>query len=251
MNPQRTRSLLVVGLLLTAGCATSSAPASPPGISGREVTDATSLVQTHTDALEDGTFTVRSTTTMRGVEREFRVTTNRTWRVDPTGPVRGSVVRTTTTEGDAPDRYTRAPDRVETWRNGTTTVQRVRRENGYRYQRIDLFNSSAKLNPALQRKNIYRLTTRSNATVERISRDGSPFYRISAKLNETRVTTNASMTLLVDPDGVVHEIRTAQTVRYRSGPRRITERIRIVAVGTTGVDRPNWVRNATEQYSHR
>lgn len=240
MRSQTVLSILVVSLVITAGCATVPATESPPGIAEGEVTDSTRLVRAHTDALENRTFTVRSTTTMRGIERDFQVTINRTWRINSTNTVRGKVVRTTTTAGNPPERYTQAPDKVVAWRNGTNTTQRTQTETGIRYQSIDLFNSPVKLNTALQRKTIYRLTTRSNATVDRVSRNGEPLYLVSADLNDTHVTTNASMTLLVDSDGLVHEIQTAQTVRYRSGPRRIIKHVRIVDVGTTNVDRPEW-----------
>ena len=245
----RGRVSAVVVLLLVAGCTAPTAPTapSPPGLTGEEVTDANALVRAHTDALGARPFAVRRTTTVRGVEREFRATTTRTWRVDPTGPVRGSAVRTVNVSGDAPERYARAPAEVAAWRNGTTAVRRVRADGDVRYRRVDPFDSSVKLNPALHRQTLYRLTTRSGATVERVSRDGSQFYRISAALNDTHVATNVSMTLLVDGAGIVREIRTAQTVRYRSGQRRITERIRFHDVGTTSVDRPGWVRHAIEE----
>jgi hypothetical protein len=246
----RRRALAVClgALLVLAGCAAPTAPTSPPpGLSADGVTDPPALVRAHTNALQSTPFTVRKTTTMRDSEGTFRVTTNRTWRMDPTDPVRGSVVSTTTTSGDAPERYARAPEERAAWRNGTTAFRRVRTGNGSSYRRVDLLNSSVKLNPALHRTTISRLADRSNATVERVTRDGAQFYRVAAALNHTHVATNVSMTLLVRPDGLVREIRTAQTIRYRSGPRRVTERIRFVAVGTTRVDRPEWVRDAAER----
>ena len=140
MRSRTILSMLVVTLLITAGCATVPTAESPPGIADGEVTDATGLVKAHTETLENRTFTVRSTTTMRGVERDFHVTTNRTWRIDPTNPVRGTVVRTTTTEGNPPERYTQVPDKVQTWRNGTKTTQRIQTANKVQYQRLELFN---------------------------------------------------------------------------------------------------------------
>lgn len=247
MTARGALPVLAVGLLVVAGCTAPTAPSSPPpGLSTDGVTDATTLVRSHTAALRATPFTVRSTTTMRGVEREFRVTTNRSWRVDPTGTVRGSAVRTTTPSGNAPERYVDAPE-VAAWRNGTTAFRRVRTDGDVHYREVDPFNSSVKLNAALHRKTIYRLTTRSGSTIERVSRGGTAFYRVTAELNDTHVTTNASMTLLVGTDGVVREIRTVRTVRYRAGPRRITERIRVTDVGATSVRRPGWVRNAVAE----
>lgn len=248
MTPRNRLVAVVAGLLLVgAGCvAPTSQSAPPPGLDDGAVTDANALVRAHTAALESRSFTVRSTTTTRPTDADYRVVLNRTWRVDPTGTIRGSVVSTSGTVGDAPARYARQPDERASWREGTTTYRRVTADGDATYRRVDLFNSSVKLSAAIQRGTLYRLNTRTETTVTPVSRDGSRRYRIEAKLNDTAVTTNASMTLLVDTDGVVRTIRTNRTVQYRSGPRVVTRTVRIEGVGNTTVDRPDWYPTAVD-----
>jgi hypothetical protein len=76
----------------------------------------------------------------------------------------------------------------------------VRTGDDATYRSVAPFNSSVKLSDALQRQAIYRLHTRTNATVEPVSRNGRRLYRVAAALNDTAVTTNASLTMLVDAD---------------------------------------------------
>ena len=247
MTP-RSRLVVVVGLLLVgAGCvAPTSQSAPPPGLDDDAVTDASALVRAHTSALESRSFTVRSTTTTRPPDDDYRVVLNRTWRVDPTGPFRGSVVGTSEAVGDAPERYARHPDERASWREGTTTYRRVSADGDATYRRVGLFNASVKLSAALQRQTLYRLNTRTEATVTPVTQDGSRLYRIDAQLNDTAVTTNASMTLLVDTDGIVRTIRTNRTVQYRSGNRVVTRTVRIEDVGATTVERPDWYPEAVD-----
>jgi hypothetical protein len=246
----RRRRLIAVVLglaLVGAGCvAPTSQSAPPPGLDDDAVTDANALVRAHTTALESRSFTAHVTTTSRPTDAEYRIVTNRTWRVGPTGTLRGSVVDTSTAVGDAPERYARRPDERAAWREGTTTYRRVETGENVTYRRVDLFNSSVKLSAAIQRQMLYRLNTRTEATVTPVLRDGSRRYRIEARLNDTAVTTNASMTLLVDTSGVVRTMRTNQTVRYRSGNRVVTRTMRIEDVGTTTVERPDWFPAAAE-----
>jgi hypothetical protein len=247
----RRRRLLAVVLglsLVGAGCvAPTSQSAPPPGLDDDDaVTDASALVRAHTTALESRSFTAHVTTISRPTDADYRVVQNRTWRVDPTGTLRGSVVDTSAAVGDAPERFARRPDERAAWREGTATYRRVDTGGNVTYRRVDLFNSSVKLSAAIQRQALYRLNTRTEATVTPVLRDGNRRYRVEASLNDTAVTTNASMTLLVDTDGVVRTMRTNQTVRYRTGSRVVTRTVRIESVGNTTVERPEWVRAAAE-----
>ena len=146
-----------------------------------------------------------------------------------------------TATGDAPTRYQQGPARIASWRHGEDTTRRVGAGNDTQIQQIQLLNSSVRLNRALHRQLLYRYSTRQNATVETLTRNGTQLYRVRANLNDTHVTSNASMTLLVNPAGYVQQIKTRQTVQYRSGPRVITETVRFTRIGTTTVEPPSWV----------
>ena len=242
MNPRKYLvPICVACLLLTAGCTAPIDSPSSPELTSSEVTDSNSLIRAHTETLRSQTFTVRSTTTVRDANDTFRTVTNRTWRVDPRSPVRASAVRTRTVTGDVPERSQRAPDRITSWRHGNDTVVRIRSGNDTRVRDVQLLNSSVRLNSALHRQLLYRYSTRRNTTVETVTRNGTSFYRVRADLNDTHVTSNASMTLLVHPSGYVRQIETRQTVAYRSGPRVITQTVRFERVGTTTVEAPAWV----------
>lgn len=239
MSARRLGVILVVCLLVT-GCVGQSGSPTPPGITEEGVTDTTALVEAHTDALESTSFTVTSTQTMRGNNPEFAVTTNRTWHLNGSHPVRGYSVQTTTASGVAPQQYTATP-KVETYRNGTTTVERKTTTNGSKIRGVELLNSSVRLNSALHRPLLYELTTRENVTVDTVSKNGTELYRLSAALNDTGIRSNASLTLFVTPEGVVRELQSTRTVRYRSGPRQITQRVRFSDIGSTAVDPPAWM----------
>jgi hypothetical protein len=248
MTPCRRPTLIVVvGLLLVgAGCVAPTSQSPPPGLDDDAVTDANALVRAHTTALESRSFTVHATTTVRPTDADYRVVTNRTWRVDPTGTLRGSVVGTSNVVGDVPERHANRPDERASWRDGTTTYRRVEADGNATYRRVGLFNSSVKLSAAIQRQTLYRLNTRTEATVTPVLRDGVRRYRIDAQLNDTAVTTNASMTLVVETNGVVRTMRTTRTIRYRSGNRVVTRTARIGDVGNTTVERPDWYPAAVE-----
>ncbi|WP_251342163.1 hypothetical protein [Haloplanus halophilus] len=243
----RRIAVLTCLLVVAAGCtAPTGGSGPPPGLSEDGVTDTSALIGAHTDALQSQPFTVRSTTTMRPTNGSFRVVSNRTWRVDPGDPIRGRVVSSRRVVGDAPPRYAAGPTSVAAWRNGTTTYRRVQRNGTATYRRVPLFDSSVKLNGALRRNSLYRLSTRRTATVEPVDRDGRRLYRVTAALNDTAVASNASMTLLVDADGVVRTLRTEATVQYRTGKRDVSTTVRITGVGTTTVERPDWYGDAVD-----
>jgi hypothetical protein len=236
--------LLVVG----AGCGglADRGGTAPPGLSADGVTDATALVGAHTAALSSTSFTVRTSTTTRPVDGEYTATTNRTWRVAPGDTVRGLVTSTTSFTGDVPERVARRPDALAAYREGTVTYRRVRDDGETSYRRVDLLNTSVRLNPALQRRPIARLDDRVDATVEPVTREGRRRYRVTARLNDTQISTNATLRLLVTPAGVVRDLRSTRTVEYRSGRRIVTRTVRVTDVGETTVERPDWFAAAVE-----
>jgi len=238
-------ALAVSALFLTAGCAGPLVGDSDPNpdageLTADDVTDTSVLIQTHTETLRANTFTVRATTTIEDPGRTFRVVNERTWRVDPKPPIRAWTTSRWTTSGDAPERYERGPDRTSAWRQGNTTTVRVRTGNETRTRSTGLLNTSVRLNSALHRQSLSRFSERQNTTVEEVTQDGTRLYRVHADLKETRVSSNASMTLFVSPTGYVHRIETTRTVEYRSGPRVVTSTVRFTQVGETTVASPGW-----------
>jgi hypothetical protein len=241
-----SRRALVAALCLSvavvaAGCAAPGGSGdSAPTLTATDATDANALIRAHTETLRSNSFTARSKTTARDANGTFRVVTTQTWRVDPGRPVRASATRTHAVVGDAPDRYEQRPDEVTAWRRGNETTVRVESGNDSRVRAVALLNSSVRLNQALHRQLLYGLSASRNATVENVTRNGTRLYRVRAELNDTHVSSNASMTLLVDPGGYVRQVETTRTVAYRSGPRVVTRTVRFSRIGETRVERPPW-----------
>lgn len=246
MNERHVVALVAVAVLVAgAGCSALSGGGSPPpGLSEDGVTSTTALIEAHTEALGNRSFTVRTTTTIRPANGEYEVTSNSTQRVDPTGTFRGYVESETRATGNAPERYDRSPDEIAAWREGSVTYRRTAVDGTSTYRRVGLLNSSVKLSNALGRQTILALDDRTNATVETVENGDSRRYRVSARLNDTEYSTNRTVELLVAPGGVVREIRVAQTYQYQSGTRRVTRTIRFLNVGSTTVERPDWYSDA-------
>lgn len=246
MNERHVVALVAVAVLVAGtGCsALSGGQSPPPGLSEDGVTSTAALIEAHTEALRNQSFTVRMTTTIRPVNGEYEVTSNSTQRVDPTGTFRGYVERERRATGDAPKRYDRSPDEIAAWREGSVTYRRTVINGTPTYRRVGLLNSSVKLSDALGRQIVLALDDRTNATVETFSDGDSRRHSVSAGLNDTGYSTNRTIELLVAPNGVIREIRVEQTYQYQSGTRRVTRTIRFLNVGSTTVERPDWYSDA-------
>jgi len=236
-------TVAVAVLLVTAGCAgsiLSNSNSESTQLTADVVKDTSVLIQVHTETLQANSFTVHSTTTTRDANGTFRVRTERTWRVDPDPPIRAWTTSQPTVTGNAPERYERLPERTSAWRHGNATTVRVQSGDKARTRNADLLNTSVRLNRALHRQLLVRFNDRQNITVDEVTRNGTRLYRLQANLNDTHVTSNASMVLFVNPDGYVQRIETTQTIEYRSGPRVVTRTVRFTRVGATTVESPDW-----------
>jgi hypothetical protein len=204
------------------------------------VTDTSVLIRAHTETLQTNSFTVHSTTTTRDANETFRIRTERAWRVDPEPTIRAWTTSQSTVTGNAPERYEQLPERTSAWRQGNTTTVRVQSGDTARTRNANLLNTSVRLNRALHRQLLLRFSDRQNITVDEVTRNGTRLYRLQANLNDTHVTSNASMVLFVNLDGYVQRIETTQTIEYRSGPRVVTRTVRFTRVGATTVESPDW-----------
>ncbi len=245
INHRLTLTLAVSVLLLTAGCAgtlntDSDLDSNSAELTADDVADTSVLIQAHTETLRTNSFTAHATTTTQDQNRTFRVRDERTWRVDAKPPVRVWTTSQSTITGNAPERYEQASERMSAWRQGNTTTVRIQSGNESRTRNADLLNTSVRLNSAFHRQLLLRFSERQNTTVEEVTRNGTRLYRVQTDLNKTHVTSNASMTLLVNPKGYVQRIETRQTVKYRSGPRVITQTVRFTQVGNTTIKSPEW-----------
>ncbi|WP_311174193.1 hypothetical protein [Halobellus ordinarius] len=236
-------TVAVAVLLVTAGCIgsiPSDSNSDSTQLTADDVTDTSVLIQAHTETLQTNSFTVHSTATTQDANETFRIRTERTWRVDPEPPIRAWTTSQSTVTGNAPERYEQMPERTSAWRQGNTTTVRVQSGDTARTRNADLLNTSVRLNRALHRQMLLRFSDRQNTTVDEVTRNGTRLHRVQANLNDTHVTSNASMTLFVNPDGYVQRIETTRTIEYRSGPRVVTRTVRFTRVGATTVESPDW-----------
>ena len=236
-------TVAVAGLLVTAGCAgslPSELNSESPQLTADDVTDTSVLIQAHTETLQTNSFTVHSTTTTRDTNGTFRVRNDRTWRVSPEPPIRAWTTSQLTVTGNAPERYEQVPARTSAWRQGNTTTVRVQSGDKARTRNADLLNTSVRLNRALHRQLLLRVSNRQNITVDEVTRNDTRLYRLQANLNDTHVTSNPSMALFVNPDGYVQSIEMTQTIEYRSGPRVVSRTVRFERIGATTVESPDW-----------
>lgn len=246
MNGRHALALVAAALLVAAGgCSALSGSASPPpGFTDDDVTSTSALIEAHTEALQDQSFTVRMTTSIRPVNEEYVILSNSTQRIDPTGTFSGYLVSETSTRGEAPEQYAQSPDEIAAWRDGEVTYRRTLAGNDSTYRRVGLLNSSVKLSDALGRTFLLALDDRENATVTTVQNGSTQLYRVTANLNDTRISSNRTMELLVRPNGVVRELKLDQTLKYQSGTRRISRTLRFIDVGETAVERPDWYSRA-------
>lgn len=235
-------------LLVLAGCAGVAGPeTTPPGVSADNVTDTTPLVEAHTETLLSKSFTVHTTTVQQPVDGNYSIRTNRTWKIAPGDQLRGLLTVTLSTTGDAPARVTGQPDGFVSYREGNVTYRRIQNGSQVEYERRALLNTSVRLNPALQRRLVSRLSKRNTSTVRPVTQDGRQYYNITATLNDSQLVQNASIQVLVTPDGVVRRIHYSQVINFVSGKRLIEQTVRITNIGNTTVERPDWYTEAVEE----
>lgn len=240
------RFVLTVGvavLVVTAGCVgsiPSELNSESTQLTADDMTETSVLIQAHTETLQTNSFTVRSVTTTQDANGTFRVRTERTWRVDPKPPVQALTTSQLTVTGNAPERYEQVPERTSAWRQGNTTTVRAQSGEKTQTRNAGLLNTPVRLNRALHRQLLLRFSDRQNISVDEVTRNGTRLYRLQANLNDTRVTSNASMILLVNPDGYVQRIETTRTIEYRSGPRVVTRTVRFSHIDATTVEAPDW-----------
>lgn len=236
----RVGLVLVAASMLAAGCAGAVTTSPPPGVTETSVTDTNALVGAHTAELNSTSFTVQERLRFETVNGSRLISYNKTYHVDTRGAITGRLVSRTDAAPGAPDRYTRGPDRVEAWRNGTTTYVRQVDGRNVTYRQSEPFASPVKLGPILYRRALLSLANRENTSVRRVEVANHRGYRITAALNETRFRRNASIALYVTGDGMVRRLNRTYTLDFRSRQQRVVREVQYSDIGSTTPERPEW-----------
>lgn len=213
-----------------------------PGVTEDGVTDPHALAEAHADALRNASYTANETRTVRLANGTVAGRTQRLTQVD------GSRALFELRRHDA---YATLPfSRVTQWWNGSASVARLVGPNGNVSYRNSSQLPGVRADPADWSDELYGyLGVGSFAVTGSVVRDGRVLYRVeSTEPFPVASGGNASMWLLVDGAGLVHEYHLTGDSRWEGEPTRRTVHVRFTNVGSTTVERPSWVaevRNGT------
>lgn len=268
--PRAARSALFLSLLVVlAGCtaigldagsptpdptATPAWPESlPPGLTTDTVAEPLDLARAHTAVLTGQSYTYRETVVVRTVDG-IRLGTVRTVRRVGAD---GAFVHRMRGEGVVPSVVTQLRA-VDAYSNGSRVVIRFRGEQGNRTVVMAEAESPMAPNDVIGKGLIYSMLSSTRPTVEGpIRRGGTTYVHVRGANGTTRFgfveATNVTFEALVGPSGLVHRYAVsyrANGTSYTGWEGRIVRTVTFDDVGSTAVDRPDWVAaelpNATE-----
>lgn len=218
----------------------------PDGITKREVENASASADDHESTLEDQSYTVelRGTKRVTGSDGETR-TTNRTVRLRADG--NGNMLLTVIRRGDPPF------ERLA-WTNGSVAVAKVTSRDRTEFQRMDPGRIEQGATGSTTVEQLLRVGDFEPTNVTTV--DGRRLIVLTANdsTREARATLGAqrvksfSGTAQVDGDGRFYYLRIEVTYVDREGDTvtwTVTQRL--TDVGSTTVERPEWVPQAIEE----
>lgn len=265
MNGSGLPAVAVAALLVLSGC-TGLGGSDGGGPSADEFPEATeidaSVFERHATALSNTSFTVEFASTdnrtdPRTGELEYRNSSSR-WFVEPEAPqllsrsenppwALGSLDEYRVySEGDGAYTWARTGDDTPTRRLDRYPLFDASREDASLWgQWFDDYPSQQ----LLANVTVERVGTETfrGTTVMRYEASGVAAIDESAPVrqNENYTVTAFSMTILLDADGVVRHYRDEYDVRIGDRTHNTTRAHTVTDVGSTDVERPAWVANAT------
>jgi hypothetical protein len=273
------RSVVLVGLILLAGCAgfpglgsdspevrvtpadvpTDAQPATPseqiaPGVLPTGVYNASILAHAHAQILGSTSFTIRTNRTYRYSNGTLARWTTGMQRVESGPPLRIQSHSQFHVWRLYPRRSNVSPALgSDLWSGPDNGYQRtIYANNTTRYstlsQRIRSVNSSV----FARVRRINETLSNVDTQVTRLTRNGSTYYRIEGsvsreyrRLPQSTDQQNTSQWLLIDSRGVIHEYH---ITIYTSGPEETIMEIHysmtFQKIGNTTVERPAWIETA-------
>lgn len=245
--------MLVV--VVTAGCSfASDAPGTavppPDGIDpANDSVEPGRVTLGHVDSLEDRSLSVRAVTAERPASTPGAPPA-RIVRTATLGANRSTYNVTVRFEGNGS--WPELAQRSSYWSNGSSAAF-LRLRDGERIVQRDRVRREFLPVSTTHRDVIFAgLTATEVESVERVRQNGTTYFAVEAATagsayglsDAVRGTpasiSNASVSMLVAPDGVVHRYRLAYDV-VRDGTRyRVTRTVRYGAVGNATVERPGW-----------
>lgn len=261
----RLRALLVVALLLVAGCNglqpsdPGTAPADgtvtpaplpddgrqvAPGVTTDGIANASALRRAHVDHLEDGSFDYRTRYAVRHDDGTVLAGQRQRWTVDSEDRY---VVRNSSGQ-----LYPGTTDRVLTWSNDTVLVSRIEYENGsVDYRGDELPGPSVEERPPgvtlLERYDPVVTDDRSaNGTTEYLLADDDVTQLPMGSYENVTAAGPGQLRAVVTEDGFVRRARLTAPLDIGEGSGRLVIEIRYDLDGG-GADPPEWLSEARDQ----
>ncbi|MDZ7700789.1 MAG: hypothetical protein U5J98_01280 [Halobacteriales archaeon] len=261
---QSARSALLLSLLVVlAGCTAIGLDAGsgtpdrtatpewpeplPPGMTTEVVANPLDLARAHTAVLTGQSFTYRETVVVETTDGIQLGTVETVRRVAPDG----AFVHRMRVEGVVPTVVTQLRA-VDAYSNGSRVVIRFRRAE----ENTTLVTSAAEspmiANDVIGKGPIYSVLSSTEPTVAGpLRRGGTTYLHVRGDGGATRFgfveATNVSFEALVAPSGLVHRYAVsyrANGTSYTGWEGRIVRTVTFDEVGSTTVERPDWVAEA-------
>lgn len=242
----------LVALISLAGCsgtmglAGSQDGSSPSGLSvDKGVVDADALVDTHTENLQNSSYTVNYTLTERYSNGTLRISRETTTMVGVSQQQYRSI-STIAGSGDGvmgADRGT-----IKYWSNGTTTLRAVVVDDGTTYR--DVSDTPPTVLKSYQER-LYVLFTSLNFSVGKETVDGETVYRVRSteavhpslvpSSNELTNVTDVSLSATVYPEGTIRSYNLSYSATYQDDRITVQEQVVFTDFDSTTVGTPAWV----------
>lgn len=219
----------------------------PPGVNATGVTQPLDLVRAHAIALTGRSFTYRETIVVRTTDgiRLGAVHTVRRVSSD------GRFVHRTRVEGVVPSVVTNLRA-VDAYSNGSVVVIRFRQDGRNKTLVTSAAESPIAATDVVRRGTIYSMVAVTDpVVVGPLTRGGTTYLHVKGVNGTTTLgfveATNATFEALVAPSGLVHRYALryrANDTAYTGWEGRIERTVVFEAVGSTAVERPDWVDEA-------
>lgn len=218
----------------------------PPGMDAQGVTNPLDLVRAHTASLTGQSFTYRSTAVVSTADGIRLGTVRTVRRVGPDG----RFVHRMRVEGVVPSVVTNLRA-VDAYSNGSVVVIRFRQQDRNRTLVTAVQESPMSASDVIQKGPLYSMFSATEPTVTRpIRRDGTTYLLVKGTNGSTRLgfarATNGTFEALIAPNGLVQRYAFsyhATDTSYRDWEGRIVRRVAFEDVGSTTVQRPDWVES--------
>ena len=220
----------------------------PPGVSERAIEPGV-LARSHEGALRATSYTLRTHQRIKGENGDILRRTNRSRRVAKNATrYRGYFVQNTTEYPSAG-----LTTRVDYWTNGSVVATRYEERTGRQSLHMWPADSVDSVTDLTARQRLEAVLGAVDMRIARHEADGDVVLVGSEFVDRDRLIrplfvshpTNVSVQLQVRSDGTIVAMRLGYDATLSGRDIRIVRETRVTDEGTTTVDRPAWVANAT------